>query len=91
MFDEVRIIDGLAIPSDDAIYAPEDYTAARALGQVIKTRKDTGIRYHSVRKQGAICWGLMTPQHVKSIQQAAHYEMVWNGSITGINKLSSIL
>ncbi|WP_372742844.1 RES family NAD+ phosphorylase [Neptunomonas sp.] len=91
VFDEARIIDGLAIRSDDAIYAPEDYTAARALGHVLKKRKDTGIRYHSVRKQGAICWGLMTPQHVISIQQAAHYEMVWNGSITGINKLSSIL
>ncbi|MGY8871496.1 MAG: RES domain-containing protein, partial [Pseudomonadales bacterium] len=44
---------------------------------------------HSVRRKGAICWGLMTPLQVNSIQQAAHYEMVWNGTITGVSKLST--
>lgn len=89
LFDEAKILDGLTIPLNDAIYAPDDYTASRALGHVIKTSKNTGIRYHSVRKPGAVCWGLMSPRPVKSIKQAAHYEMVWNGTITGINKLSS--
>lgn len=89
VFDQVNIRDGLTVPFSDAIYSAKDYTASRSVGHAIKIRKDAGIRYHSVRKPSAVCWGLMTPLHVKSIQQAAHYEMVWNGSITGVNKLSS--
>lgn len=88
-FNEVGIVDGLVIPPTDAIYSPEDYTPARELGATIKAGKGYGIRYHSVRRKGSICWGLMTPLQVSSIQQAAHYEMVWNGTITGVSKLST--
>lgn len=87
-FNQVNVKDGLTIPVSNAIYAPKDYTSSRALGQAIKTQKGAGIQYHSVRRANSVCWGLMTPLHVTSIQQAAHYEMVWNGSITGVNKLS---
>jgi hypothetical protein len=41
-----------------------------------------------VRKQGSFCWALMTPRSVSSIVQAAHYEMIWNGQITSVNKIS---
>lgn len=90
-FDEMGILDGLVTPPTDAIYSPEDYSAARVLGAAIKAGKGSGIRYHSVRRNGAICWGLMTPLQVSSIHQAAHYEMVWNGTITGVSKLSTTL
>ncbi|WP_293264998.1 RES family NAD+ phosphorylase [Neptunomonas sp.] len=90
-FDEVDILDGLTLSSTNPIYSPTDYSEARVLGHAIKHNKSMGIRYHSVRRQSAICWALMTPSHVTSIQQATHYEMVWNGSITGVNKLSSTL
>ena len=48
-----------------------------------------GLRYRSVRRPGAACCALLTPKPVISLVQTAHYEMVWNGTITGVNRLSS--
>lgn len=90
-FNEVGIVDGLVLPPTDAIYSSKNYTQARELGTTIKSGGRAGIRYHSVRRKGAICWGLMTPLQVSSIHQAAHYEMVWNGTVTGVSKLSTTL
>ncbi|ANI62084.1 hypothetical protein PGR6_45110 [Pseudomonas sp. GR 6-02] len=37
---------------------------------------------------GNYCWALMTPRPVSSVIQTAHYEMIWNGQITSVNKIS---
>jgi len=34
------------------------------------------------------CWSLITPSAVSSMVQSAHYEMIWNGRITSVNKIS---
>ncbi|WP_280552552.1 RES family NAD+ phosphorylase [Halomonas sp. 25-S5] len=87
-FNEDGLIDCLTVPKEDPIYAPDDYHASRELGEAAKAANAPGLRYHSVRHPGAVCWGLMTPRPVTSIVQTAHYEMVWNGSISGISRLS---
>jgi len=80
--------DATSIASTDPIYAPDDYSHSHRLGKAIKEARCPGIRYHSVRLQGGYCWALMTPRPVSQIIQTAHYEMIWNGQITGVNKIS---
>jgi hypothetical protein len=58
------------------------------LGKAIKDAGIPGLRYNSVRMQGSHCWALMTPNPLSSITQTAHYEMVWNGQITSVSKIS---
>ena len=80
--------DATSLPMSHSIYDPDDYTYARSVGKIVKDAGHRGIRYNSVRMQGCYCWALMSPKSVSSIVQTAHYEMIWNGQITGVNKIS---
>ncbi len=80
--------DAVSIPMDDPIYDPVDYTHSHRLGKAIKDAGWLGLRYSSVRMHGNYCWALMSPRPVSSITQTAHYEMIWNGQITSVNKIS---
>ncbi|KAA0946519.1 RES domain-containing protein [Pseudomonas sp. ANT_H14] len=80
--------DATSIPMTDPIYDPDDYTHSHRLGRAIKEAGFPGLRYRSVRSQENHCWALMTPMPVSSIVQTAHYEMIWNGEITSVNKIS---
>ncbi|WP_367379088.1 RES family NAD+ phosphorylase [Halomonas sp. PR-M31] len=88
-FGEAGLRDAQTLPSDHPIYHPDDYREPRLLGSDVRKQQDNGIRYHSVRQPSATCWALMTPRCVTSIIQTAHLEMIWNGSITDINWLTS--
>lgn len=80
--------DATSLPMSDPIYEPDDYTPARALGRALKEAGCPGLRYNSVRLHGNHCWALMTPKPVSSIIQTAHYEMVWNGHLSSVKKIS---
>jgi hypothetical protein len=87
-FNEAGVLDALPVKPDDAIYSPTDYGAARAVGEKARQSGAPGLRYHSVRQSGAVCWALFTPRPVTSIQQSAHYEMIWRGEIVAVHRLS---
>ena len=87
-FVEAGMRDATSLPMTDPVYAPEDYSHSRLLGRAIRDAGHSGLRYHSVRMQGGYCWALMTPRPVSLVVQAAHYEMVWNGQITSVSKIS---
>ncbi|WNW10366.1 RES family NAD+ phosphorylase [Pseudomonas sp. DTU_2021_1001937_2_SI_NGA_ILE_001] len=74
---------------DDPIHDPDDYTAARRLGRDAHDHACPGLRYRSVRAPGSLCWALMTPRHVRSVIQSAHFEMIWSGRITSVNRISN--
>jgi hypothetical protein len=80
--------DAVSIPMHDPIYDPVDYTQSHRLGKAVKDAGGLGLRYNSVRMHGNYCWALMTPRPVSSVIQTAHYEMIWNGQITSVNKIS---
>lgn len=88
-FSDIDCRDATDLSPQHAIYAPDDYTAARALGAQLRQHGAPGLRYHSVRSPGNRCWALMTPRRVGSIIQSAHYEMIWNGRITSVNRISN--
>ncbi len=80
--------DATSISMNDPVYDPVDYTHSHRLGKAVKDAGCPGLRYNSVRLQGNYCWALMTPRPVSSVIQTAHYEMIWSGSITSVNKIS---
>lgn len=80
--------DAASIAMDDPVYDPVDYTHSHRLGKAVKDAGCPGLRYNSVRMHGNYCWALMTPRPVSSVIQTAHYEMIWNGRITSVNKVS---
>lgn len=88
-FEETGMLDGLVLPATHPLLDPDDVSAARTLGHSVKHAGLPGLRYRSVRRPGAVCWALMTPKPVTSMVQTAHYEMVWNGSVTSVNRLSA--
>lgn len=89
-FTDVGMRDATGVAVNDPIYNPDDYTSAQMLGREAKGAACTGLRYNSVRAPGHICWALLTPRLVTSIVQTTHFEMVWNGAITSINKLQMV-
>lgn len=89
-FADVSLADLTALSPEHAVYAKEDYSAARALGIHLREQGSAGVQYYSVRNSGAVCWGLFSPQYVRQIVQCGHYEMIWqNGSISAINQIVS--
>ncbi|WP_218586226.1 RES family NAD+ phosphorylase [Acerihabitans arboris] len=79
IFDAEPAKDALILPLSHPIYDPHSYNAARTLGLSLKATGWAGLRYRSVRRPGSTCWGLFTPKGVKSVQQSAHYEFIWDG------------
>ena len=89
-FSDSGMRDSTALPLSDPIYAPDDYAHSNRLGSEVKRAGYPGLRYNSVRAPSNICWALMTPRLVTSIIQTTHYEMVWNGAVTSVNKLQML-
>ncbi|MCY1347467.1 RES domain protein [compost metagenome] len=87
-FTDAGMKDAAALPLSHPIHDPDDYSHSRRLGGEVKRGGYPGLRYNSVRSPGHICWALMTPRPVTSIVQSAHYEMIWNGQITGVNRIT---
>lgn len=87
-FNEADMLDAAVLPLSHEVHAPDDYSQARALGQAARAAARPGLRYRSVRRPGDLCWALLTPRVVSSIVQTAHYEMIWNGGITSVNRIS---
>ncbi len=87
-FVDAAMKDAASVPLTDPLYDPDDYSHARRLGSALKQAGYPGLRYLSVRAPGNYCWALLTPKAVVSIVQAAHYEMIWNGQITSVSKIS---
>jgi len=88
-FDEGGGLDALQVSLQDPIYSPANYDASQVLGRAALRAGASAIRYRSVRRSGAVCWGLLTPRQVVSVVQTAHYEMIWNGEVMGVHKLST--
>lgn len=89
-FSDVSLTDLTSLPLQHAVYHPQDYSVARALGISLREQGSAGLQYHSVRNTEALCWGLFSPKPVTQMLQSGHYEMIWqNGGISAINQLVS--
>lgn len=83
-----ELIDAVSI---DDIHSPDDYTTSRIFGAKVKKSEEAGLQYRSVRNEGCICWGLMSPLHVESAFQTQHFEFVFDGeSISKVREFTII-
>lgn len=89
-FNDAGMRDATSLPPSHPIYAPDDYSHSRQLGDALKRAGSPGLRYHSVRSPGNHCWALFTPKPVTAVVQTAHYEMIWNQRIVGVNRVAGM-
>ncbi|NMY89985.1 RES family NAD+ phosphorylase [Pseudomonas psychrotolerans] len=89
-FSDQGLRDALVLDAADPIYEPDDYGAARSLGAAAKRTGCPGLRYRSVRRAAGHCWALLTPRLVTAVIQAAPVEMIWNGGIIAINRITAV-
>ena len=66
-----------AVP--DAVYHPDDYSAAQALGATLLAVGSAGVVYRSVRWPGGQNVGLVTPLAASQCLHAAHLLYIWDG------------
>lgn len=64
---------------DRAIYDPENYKAARAMGCIVR-EKFPGLTYDSVRHEGGICLGVFIPRIISDVRLESTIAIVWSGS-----------
>jgi hypothetical protein len=62
-----------------SVYAPDDYSAAQALGRELRTQGSWGIAYESVRQDGGECVGVFRPPALRHCRQERHLCYVWDG------------
>ncbi len=66
-----------AVPK--AVYAADDYSAARSLGASLRQAGSAGVVYRSVRHEGGECVGLFKPKGASQCLHAAYLLYVWDG------------
>lgn len=64
----------------NSVHVVDDYSAARVLGMQVKKSGEAGLQYCSVRNEGSLCWGLMSPIYVESVVQTQHFEFIFDGN-----------
>jgi hypothetical protein len=63
----------------EAVYAPDDYTAGRALGARLRAAGSAGVAYRSVRHPQGQCVGLFQPRGASACVHAAFLLYAWDG------------
>ncbi len=64
---------------DAAIYDPDDYAAAQALGAQLQRAGSAGVVYRSVRHPRGQCAGLFKPRGASRCVHAAYLLYAWDG------------
>ncbi len=64
---------------DAAVYHPDDYGVAQALGQRLHAAGSAGVAYRSVRHERGQCVGLFQPRGASRCLHAAHLLYAWDG------------
>lgn len=62
-----------------AVYDPQDYRAAQALGGRLQRAGSAGVVYRSVRQAGGQCAGLFRPRGASTCVHAAYLLYAWDG------------
>jgi len=71
---------------------PGKYPISQQFGQEIKTHKEWGLLYKSVRKSNAKCIAIFRPPAVTMPVQGCHFDYTWDGqTISVIKKLQYVI
>jgi hypothetical protein len=64
---------------EDAIHAPDSYSASQALGRRLHAAGSAGVAYRSVRQSRGQCVGLFQPRGASACLHAAYLLYAWDG------------
>lgn len=67
-------------PGFAAALAPDDYSEAQALGELLRDGASEGLVYPSVRNPGGECAGLFYPDLASNPRQGRHLDYHWDGT-----------
>lgn len=74
-----------------ALYAPDDYGAAQALANRLRTQSSWGIAYDSVRHPGGECAALFRPPALSNCREEGYFVYVWDGTrIRSVERRNSV-
>ena len=63
-----------------AVFDPDDYTTAQALGAQLRAAGSAGVAYRSVRHDRGHCVGLFKPRGASACHHAAYLLYAWDGA-----------
>lgn len=70
------------------LYDPNSYAVSQEFGAQVRTAREDGICYESVRHASGECIAVMKPNRISHCQQSAHLVYKWNGEkISAVGKL----
>jgi hypothetical protein len=73
------------LSSEHEYYHPTNYSDAQVLGANLRSARELGVTYRSVRNEGGICWALLTPRTITSIIQSSLHQIIWDSGITSVS------
>lgn len=79
-----------SLPSEHEYYHPTDYSDAQVFGANLRSVREIGVTYRSVRNEGGICWALLTPRTITSIIQCSLHQIIWDNGITSVSLVTPI-
>jgi hypothetical protein len=62
-----------------AIFDPDQYGPAQALGRQLREAQSWGVHYPSVRHVGGLCVGVFRPRALRHARSGAHIALHWDG------------
>lgn len=76
------------LPNGHEYYYPADYREAQVFGANLRTAREIGVTYRSVRNAGGICWALLTPRTITSVVQSSLHQIIWDSGITSVGTVT---
>jgi hypothetical protein len=76
---DLRPLPGVPGAADAAVFDPDDYSAAQAVGARLRAAGSAGVAWRSVRHAGGQCVGLFKPGGASACLHAAYLLYAWDG------------
>jgi len=76
---DADLVDFRDVPMTAPLYDPDGYAAGQAEGERVRAQRADGVLYHSVRRLGYDCVGIMKPRVVKDAHTSGYVGLRWDG------------
>ncbi|CFR02590.1 RES domain [Yersinia frederiksenii] len=81
-------VDVTSLPDEHDYYHPTNYREAQVFGAGLRSARETGVTYRSVRHSGGVCWGLFTPKMITSIIPSSLHQIIWDKGIVSVSQVT---
>lgn len=75
------VLSTLKAPLGPAVHDPVSYATSQLVGGHLRRRGSEIIVYHSVRRRGGVCGGILVPRAVRHCRRTGTMAYAWDGAI----------